>query len=89
MKFRVEWLESSDNQLAAAWVGADSELRQAITTAAHQVERDLSTAPEQQGESREAEERIHFVPPLAITYEIDPARRIVTVLSVRVFKRPG
>ncbi len=89
MKFHVEWLESADNQLAAAWVGADSELRQAITTAANQVESDLSTDPENQGESREANERIHFVPPLAITFEIDTAQRLVTILSVRVFRRPG
>lgn len=89
MSFRVEWLESAENQLASAWVGADSGLRQAITTAAHRVESDLSTDPEHAGESRDEGERIHFIPPLAVTFEVDPGQQVVTVLSVRVFKRRG
>jgi hypothetical protein len=75
------------DQLTTFWLEADSELRQAITTSAPLLERHLQTDPLHIGESRNPGERIHFVPPLAITYEVDALNRIVTILAVRVFRR--
>ena len=40
--FRVEWLQSALNEMADAWVRATPEERQAITLAAHAVDRRLS-----------------------------------------------
>lgn len=39
--FRVEWLQSAVDELAALWVDADSTLRQAITNASHQIDEQL------------------------------------------------
>ncbi|HEX7449373.1 MAG TPA: type II toxin-antitoxin system RelE/ParE family toxin [Pirellulales bacterium] len=80
--FSVEWLQSALNDLTNVWVSADSSMRRAITGAANQIEQLLTTAPEQQGESRVGGRRILFVKPLAAVYRVDPTSRTVTILSV-------
>ncbi len=87
--FRVDWLQSALTDLADAWVEADSAVRQAITTAAHQLEHDLRANPENVGESREEGHRIHFVYPLAATYQVDAAQSVVTILTIRPYRRRG
>ena len=61
--WRLEWLESCVDQLTKAWVQADPELRKAITVATHQIDTALITDPQNQGESRDREKRIHVVLP--------------------------
>jgi hypothetical protein len=84
--FRVEWLQSAIDQLAAAWGQADSELRRAITSAADVLDRQLSLAPDVYGESRAGNVRVLFVTPLAVTFAVDGDQRLVTVASVRVYR---
>jgi hypothetical protein len=84
--FRVTWLQSALDELSAMWRKADSSLGKAITAASHQIEMRLSKDPTQEGESREGGTRIFFIPPLAITYEVDEDAQEVTVAHVRLFR---
>jgi multidrug efflux pump subunit AcrA (membrane-fusion protein) len=84
--YRVEWLQSALDQLAAAWGQADSELRQAITAATNVLDRQLVVAPDVYGESRGGTARVHFVSPLSVNFSVDDDQRLVTVLSVRVYR---
>jgi mRNA-degrading endonuclease RelE of RelBE toxin-antitoxin system len=70
MIYMVIWLRRAIDQLAKLWTNADSELRSAITKAAHQIDQELKTNPEELGESRPDGRRIHFVQPLANLYEV-------------------
>jgi hypothetical protein len=48
--FRVWWLQEALDDVAAQWIGADAELRQAITEAAHQIDVLLARDPLGRGE---------------------------------------
>jgi len=87
--FRVEWLQGALDDLAALWVQADSSLRQEITAAVNAIDQELRSNPYRQTESRDDEERVLFVYPLAAQIEIDLARRVVWVLNVWRFRRRG
>lgn len=73
--------------LANFWLNADSTLRQSITAASSEVDRQLSREPHVQGESRPQGRRITFVPPLAVVYRIEADGQTVSVLQVRLFRR--
>jgi hypothetical protein len=83
----VHWLQSALDELSAMWVQADSELRKAITDASHRVEFILRNDPLDEGESRHGTSRITFVPPLAVTFQIESDGISVTVLHVCLFKK--
>jgi hypothetical protein len=51
-------------------MGADSKLRDAITTASHQLDQALKGNPHELGESRPGGRRIHFEQPLGILFEV-------------------
>jgi len=87
--FTVRWTRSALNELATLWTQADSALRQAITAATNQIDQELQQDPESKGESREGNERILFVFPLGIRYEVDRQRSIVRVLHVWSYRRRG
>jgi hypothetical protein len=61
---------------------ADSGLRQAVTAAAHQIDQQLQTDPDEQGESRPKGRRIHFIHPLGLMFRIDKDEGAVSVLHV-------
>ncbi len=85
--YRVEWLQSALDELAALWALADSALRQAITAASHQIDQQLQHDPDQQGESRPNGRRILFVPPLGVAYRVEAHRSTVVVLHVWQFRQ--
>jgi hypothetical protein len=85
--YRLLWARVAVDFLAAAWVDADSAQRQAITAAAHEIDRLLRRDPANQGESREGTERVMFVPPLGVSYEIDESHRVVRVFQLWRFRR--
>ncbi|MFQ5731401.1 MAG: hypothetical protein ACE5KM_05535 [Planctomycetaceae bacterium] len=85
--FRVEWLPTALEELAAIWATADESARTATTQAAHQVDTLLSNGPLNEGESRAGDYRIMYVPPLAIYYRVDLASRVVIVNQVWPMKR--
>jgi hypothetical protein len=85
--FRVDWLQSAVDELTALWVHADSATRAALTAATHSIEQCLRQNGAHEGESRSANQRITFAPPLAITFQIEPDGQTVTVLQVRMFSK--
>jgi hypothetical protein len=85
--FRVEWLQSALDELANLWTQANKAQRQAITTASHLLEQRLKRYPHLEGESRSQGRRITFVPPLAVTFRIEPDGQTVSVLQVRMFRQ--
>ncbi len=87
--FQVDWLQTALNELAAVWAGADSAQRKAITAANHAIDRRLERDPTNEGESRGPRRRILFQVPLAITFEVDPQRRVVRVLPTWVIRKEG
>jgi hypothetical protein len=67
------------------WVDGDSTLREAITTAAAQINMLLKNSPDQVGESREPNRRIAFLPPIGFIFAVDEAKRRANVLHVWLY----
>ena len=61
MNFTIRWAQAALNELAKAWIEADSSLRNKITAAANQIDILLGANPYQLGESRPDGGKIHFV----------------------------
>jgi hypothetical protein len=87
--FRVEWIQQALDELTSIWMQADSSMRQAITVATHSIDTELQVNPYRSSESRDDEERVLFVYPLAVQIEVDLQQRIVWVLHVWRFRRRG
>jgi hypothetical protein len=69
--------------LAAIWIAAED--RDAVTTAAGEIERVLADAPLSSGESRETNLRIFFVPPLGVRYLVEPDDLEVVIVQFWTF----
>lgn len=87
--YRVQWVKSALDELTVGWTNADSTLREAITSAVHELDEHLRTDPLAQGESRPEGRRVVFVSPLGITFRVDEGDRIVAVLRVWLLRRRG
>jgi hypothetical protein len=74
--YRVEWLQSALDDLAAVWLQADSALRQAITAASNLIDQQLQHDSQNQGESRSDGRRILFAPPLGVSPGQEVAHRV-------------
>jgi len=85
--FRVEWLQSALDELTTIWTGADSTLRQAITSATYEIDRQLRSDPFSHSESRSEGRRVLFASPLGITFRVEADRQRVSVLRVWAFRR--
>lgn len=85
--YRVEWLQSTLDELVQVWTAADSARRQAITAASHTIDLELRNDSTKVGESRPGGRRITFIPSLAITFKVDSSNQIVTILHFRLFRR--
>ena len=83
--YRVEWLQSAVNDLAAIWNRADPAQRDRITAASNVVDLRLSRDGAHEGESRPDGSRIMFVAPRAVKFLPESDGRTVTVLQVRSF----
>ncbi|HEY1381575.1 MAG TPA: hypothetical protein VGF55_32555 [Gemmataceae bacterium] len=80
--YRVEWLRSALNELAAIWTQADSAQRAAITAATQAIDEGLSADPYDKGESRERGVRVAFALPLGVTFRVAQVPDAVAVLHV-------
>lgn len=81
MKFTVVWKPAAERQLADIWL--DAADRNDVTTASEEIEAALAMRPDEIGESRPLDCRIAFVLPLALTFRVMVANRLVEVVSVR------
>jgi hypothetical protein len=85
-RYRVIWKRSlAENRLAAivARAMARGESVNAISRATAAIDRILASGPESAGESRNEFERVLFVPPLNVTFEIHEEESVVYVLRLR------
>jgi hypothetical protein len=80
--FKVRWRQIAVNQLTALWSNADSAMRQEITVAVAQIDRELAHDPASKGESREGDVRILFMSPLGIRFEPNNDASEIRVLTV-------
>ena len=85
--FRVEWLQTALDELAAVWLHANSAERKRITAASHPIDQQLQTDPDNQGESRHRGRRVLIVSPLGVTFRVEPATATVAVLHVWRFRQ--
>lgn len=87
--FQVVWDPNALDELAAAWLRADSTVRQAITDAVQAIDHQLESFPDQQGESRADNQRILFHAPLGIVFEVDVQSHLVWVIHTWSYRQGG
>jgi hypothetical protein len=85
--FSVFKPESAMGDLLSAWKEGDGYTRAAIELAMLGLERRLQENPHEHGESRGEGTRVLFLHPLAITVEVDDARRMVRLVRAWTFRR--
>jgi hypothetical protein len=78
--FSIYRSEESLSPLRMAWEMGDAALREAIMRATLHVDEQLGQDPQEQGESREGGARIVFQAPVAVLFEVDADKKLVTVL---------
>lgn len=82
MNYTVTWTPSAQDQLAAIWLAASD--RQAVTNAANAIDQELRTDAHLKG-TPYGTRRLFDVPPLVVSYRVDPGDCMVTVeLVVRI-----
>lgn len=84
MKYTVLWLPDVERELTEIWLASAD--RDEISDATSRIESLLRLRPIKEGESRDMNQRILFVAPLAVTYEVREADRLVQVTSIWRFK---
>jgi len=85
--YRVQWLQTALDQLAAIWLSANSVLRQAITAASHQIDQHLQADPFTESESRPGGRQIFFLPPLGILFRVEADGQTISILRVWLFRK--
>ena len=79
MRFNVIWTRAEEEDLATVW--AEARDRNAVSSAAHMIDRLLSQDPDYFGEICFDTVRSFSAPPLGVDYEVIEADRIVFVLA--------
>lgn len=85
--YQIEWVQAVLEQLATFWTDADVASREAITAAASQIDKNLCTDPQAQGESREANRRTLYVAPLGIDFHVEEENRKAVVVRVWLVRK--
>ncbi len=80
MRYMEIWTDAAVEKLAQAWL--DCVDRNQLTTAAHEIELELSEDPEAVGRPAFDNVREYLHPPLGVEFEVVEADRIVYILSV-------
>ncbi len=80
MSYAIVWQPNAVDELAAIWLHVSD--RTGLTQIAELLERHLSTDPRGKGESRIGTQRIYFLPPLGVRYEVIEDDRQVRILAV-------
>lgn len=78
--FTVTWTQSASDQLADAWMKADSLTRDEITKFVQKLDRHLRANADRIGESREPGVRVLTDTPLGIEFQVSVPDRLVTVV---------
>ena len=83
--YRVEWLPTAEQRLAAIWNKAAD--RALVAAAADELDAALARNPTILGESRDENARIAFLKPLAVIFDVDEKLRRVRVWDI--WRWPG
>ena len=81
MKWRLVWLPTARDKLAAVWVAASSAERQAITAATRRIELELERDADLKGEDFYGD-RIFQYGPLAVVFVLSRKKRTVKITQV-------
>jgi hypothetical protein len=87
MTWTVTYAPSAEAELAEIWLKSSG--RDVVALAADAIDRLLATDPVSVGESRGQQSRILVRHPLAVEYRIREQDRVVTVVTVREWRRRG
>lgn len=85
MRYTVVWLEEAEEDFVALWASATDSAE--IASAGTELHRLLTDDPADQGESRDEGQRMLFLPPLGVRFEVRSEDLLVTVLAVWSFRR--
>ncbi len=85
MNYTVVWMPRAQTQLAAVWTAATNQ--KAVTEATYRIERSLADDPLDTGESRDANRRLAFDPPLQVMFRVFAGDKRVEKVSVGAFGR--
>lgn len=85
--FEVRWIQSALDELMERWMEADSRLRAAITTSVNVIDVRLARNPLTEGEAREGAERVCFIDPLGVLFEVDATASRVYVIHVWIVQK--
>ena len=77
--YTVLWIEEAEEELAQLWLADDSN---EVARVVNQINETLEKAPLDAGESRSGNERILFLPPLAVRFLVEEAKQEVSVTSI-------
>ena len=80
MIYTVVWTRLAERRLAQIWLAASD--RQAVTTAANQMDALLRSNAQSAGESRDMGARVLTVGPLTIYFDVSDADRRAVVWSI-------
>ncbi len=85
MNYTVIWLFGAQEMLAAVWTAAAD--RNEVAEASFRIDRMLAVDPLDFGESRDANRRLAFDPPLQVMFRVFAGDKRVEVVSVGAFGR--
>jgi hypothetical protein len=86
MKYNVTWKPEAERHLATIWSQARD--RNAVSKAAHLIDKMLGMNPEEVGESRDEGFRVLFERPLGVMFAFSPDDRTVLAVAVWAFDSP-
>jgi hypothetical protein len=78
-------MADATEELIELW--SDAGIRQSVVAGARRIETVLSINPQDVGESRPENLRIHFESPLSVVYEVFLTERRVDILQVRYYAK--
>jgi hypothetical protein len=87
--FSIYRHQTAMTSLKDTWEQADLPLREAILEATLRVNDRLQREPTGQGESRDEKTRILFEAPLAVLFEVDEAKKLVSIVRAWAYRRAG
>jgi hypothetical protein len=80
-RYTVVWVKSAVDELVELWIAASD--RNAVASATHEIDRQLTTGPSLRGELLSEGLRALNVPPLRVVFAVNEDDRIVEVAVVR------
>lgn len=80
-RYTVAWYADAQDQLASIWIDAPD--RNAVSSAADSLDRELATDPERKGRPVGDRLRVLHEPPLEVLFDVIEPDRLVRVLTVR------